>query len=127
MSAFADEDEEEYEEISNEEKLKIATHFLLSSPAGEIQELLSDVQKIIPSSVLGDDQIKSILRTYNIDQQTLSETSNGDAMLVSKHGEIDDNHYIDPRAGKVYGFNHVTQVSLFNLFPFLNPFALNNG
>ena len=110
MSAFADEEEEEYEEISDEEKLKIATHFLLSSPPGEVQELLGDVKNIIPDSVLSEDKIKGIFRTYNLDQQTLSETTGGDAMLVSKHGEIDDNHYVDPRAGKVYGFNHVTQV-----------------
>ena len=116
MSAFA-EDEEEYEEISDEEKLKIATHFILSTPTGEVSELLNDVKKIIPSSVLGDDQIKGILRTYNIDQQTLGETTGGDFMLISKHGEIDDNHYVDPRAGKVYGFNHATQVRvLFFLF-----------
>ena len=118
MSAFADDDEEEYEEISDEEKLKIATHFLLSSPPGEVRELLGDVQKIVPSSVLGDEQIKGIFRTYNIDQQTLAETTEGEVMLVSKHGEIDDNHYVDPRAGKVYGFNHATQVSLSS---FLSP------
>ena len=122
MSAFA-EDEEEYEEISDEEKLKIATHFILSTPTGEVSELLNDVKKIIPSSVLGDDQIKGILRTYNVDQQTLGETTGGDSMLVSKHGEIDDNHYVDPRAGKVYGFNHTTQVRVlfFLFFFFLYP------
>ena len=103
-------EDEEYEEISDEEKLKIATHFLLSSPAGEIKELVNDVKNIIPSSVLNEDSIKSIFRTHNIDQQTLGETTNGDVMLVSKHGEIDDNHYVDPRAGKIYGYNHVTQV-----------------
>ena len=104
-------EDEEYEEISDEEKLKIATHFLLSSPAGEIKELVNDVKNIIPSSVLNEDSIKSIFRTHNIDQQTLGETTNGDVMLVSKHGEIDDNHYVDPRAGKIYGYNHVTQVN----------------
>jgi hypothetical protein len=111
-AAMAEEEyeDEEYEEISDEEKLKIATHFLLSSPAGEIKELVNDVKNIIPSSVLNEDSIKSIFRTHNIDQQTLGETTNGDVMLVSKHGEIDDNHYVDPRAGKIYGYNHVTQV-----------------
>lgn len=111
MAAMAEEEyeDEEYEEISDEEKLKIATHFLLSSPAGEIKELVNDVKNIIPSSVLNEDSIKSIFRTHNIDQQTLGETTNGDVMLVSKHGEIDDNHYVDPRAGKIYGYNHVTQ------------------
>ena len=38
MAAFA---EEGYEEISDEEKLAIASQFLLSSPPGEIQEVLT--------------------------------------------------------------------------------------
>jgi capping protein alpha len=122
MTSFADKEEyedEEYEEISDEEKLKIATHFLLSCPSGELQELLSDVKNIVPDSVLSEEKIKGIFRTYNLDQQTLSETTDGDVMLVSKHGEVDDNHYVDPRAGKIYGFNHRTQVSNFLLLIFL--------
>ena len=40
-----DENEEEYyeEEISDEEKVKIATHFLMSSPPAEIREVEKDV------------------------------------------------------------------------------------
>ena len=115
MSAFAeDEEEEEYEEISAEEKLRIATHFLLSAPPGEVNELLADVRKVVAESggdeVLTDSALGNIFRTYNIQNHTLAETEAGSYMLVSKHGEVDGTHYIDTRAGKVYGFNHMTQV-----------------
>ena len=109
MSAFAEE-EEEYEEISAEEKLRIATHFLLSAPSGEIQELLGDVRKVVGADVLSEAALGNVFRTYNIENHTLAEVEAGKFMLVSKHGEVDGTHYVDPRAGKVYGFNHMTQV-----------------
>lgn len=111
MSAFAEE-EEEYEEISAEEKLRIATHFLLSAPSGEIQDLLGDVRKVIGTEVLSEAALGNVFRTYNIENHTLAEVEDGKFMLVSKHGEVDGTHYVDPRAGKVYGFNHMTQVRL---------------
>ena len=33
--------DEEFEEVSDEEKLRIATHFILSSPPGQITEVIS--------------------------------------------------------------------------------------
>ena len=40
MSALVDADEGEFEEVSDEEKLKIAQHFLLSSPPGQFSDVL---------------------------------------------------------------------------------------
>ena len=77
MSAFADgsgaEEEEEYEEISAEEKLRIATHFLLSAPAGEARELLEDVRKVVGAAVLTEAALGNVFRTYNLENHTLAE------------------------------------------------------
>ena len=43
MSAFANEDDDSEFEVPDEEKLAIATHFLLSSPIGEFDDILAVV------------------------------------------------------------------------------------
>ena len=48
MSAFSNEEEDEEFEVPDEEKLAIATHFLLSAPIGEFDDILSDVKKMLP-------------------------------------------------------------------------------
>lgn len=108
MSAFADEDEE-YEEISDEEKLRIATHFLLSCPPGELKDLTVDVKKIVPDSVLTSDALQAIYRTYNMEQHVMPTLSDGPATLVCKHSEASNGNFVNPRDGKVYGFDHVEQ------------------
>ena len=40
MAEFVDDEEEEFEEVSDEEKLRIATHFILSSPPGQVGEVI---------------------------------------------------------------------------------------
>ena len=40
---------DEYEEIPDDEKVKVATHFLLSSPPGELKEVLKGIE---PSSFM---------------------------------------------------------------------------
>ena len=49
-----EEEEEEEEELSNEEKLVIIQHFLLQSPPGEYEEVLSDAAALVPEGVLSE-------------------------------------------------------------------------
>jgi capping protein alpha len=106
-----DENEEEYyeEEISDEEKVKIATHFLMSSPPAEIREVEKDVRRIVPSNVFTDDMIVNTYRKYNLANFVVAKTPDGSNMLVCSAGEVDNTHYTDPRAKKVYGFDHREQ------------------
>eukprot|EP00944_MAST-04C_sp_MAST-4C-sp1_P000456 g456.t1 len=107
----AENEEEEYfeEEISDEEKVKIATHYLMSSPPAEIREVEKDVRVLVPSSVLSNKTIVDTYRKYNLENFTVGQTPDGSNMLVCKAGEVDETHYKDPRAKKVYGYDHREQ------------------
>jgi len=50
-------------------KLNIATYFIMSSPPGEVDDVLADVIKLVDdSSTVGDDTINAILSDYNREQ-----------------------------------------------------------
>lgn len=107
---MADDDDYEFEEVSDEEKMKIAQHFLLSSPPGQINLVLADVKKLMPDGLLSDDTLSGIFRAYNL-QTCCAATLPGskDKILISSQAEVDAVHYVCPKAGKVVGFDHIKQ------------------
>lgn len=63
MAAMVDEDEDM---ITDEERLQIAQHFLLSSPPCQFHEVLADVKKILPDGLLTDPLAAGIARAHNV-------------------------------------------------------------
>lgn len=55
-----------YEDAPDDEKLRIAQHFLLSSPPGQEHEVLRDVAKLVPARVLTDAALRGALHAYNV-------------------------------------------------------------
>jgi hypothetical protein len=67
----------------------------------------SDVAKLVDdSSTLSDDAIKKIMREYNIEQYQPAVTPDGHRLVVSAHGQVGDDEYLDPKTGKVLTFDH---------------------
>ena len=58
--------DEEEETITDEERLQIAQHFLLSSPPCQFHEVLTDVKKILPDGLLTDPLAAGIARAHNV-------------------------------------------------------------
>jgi len=99
--------DEEYEEASPEQKLSIATYFIMSSPVGEVDFVLADTKKLIGSDeILSKTAITNILKEYNIDLMCTAPTSDGPAM-VSSYGMVSDTEFVDPKTGKVLVFDHL--------------------
>jgi capping protein alpha len=97
----------DYQEASPETKLNIANYFIMSSPTGEVHDVLLDVAKLVNDpSVLSDAAIRKILADYNHEQLQPAKTPDGHALLVSSYGSLGDDKYLDPSTGKVYKFDH---------------------
>lgn len=103
---MADSDEE-YDEATPEQKLSIATYFIMSSPVGEVDFVLADTSKLIASeTILSQTHVSAILKDYNIDIMQSAKTPDGGQTLITSYGMVSDNEYIDPRSGKVLIFDH---------------------
>lgn len=100
-------DGEEYEQATPEQKLNIANYFVMSSPTGEVHDVLVDVAKLVNDNDAFDDAaIKKIMTAYNVDQLQPAKTPDGNDLIVSAYGQVGDSEYLDPSNGKVYAFDH---------------------
>lgn len=99
--------DEEYEQATPEQKLNIANYFVMSSPTGEIHDVLIDVAKLVADpSVLNDDAVKKIMKDYNTEQLQPAKAPDGSMVVVSAYGQVSDDEYLDPATGKVLKFDH---------------------
>lgn len=97
-------------DVTDEELVQIATNFLLASPPGEFMEVVTDVRALIPNEQLLNNVAADTFREYNTEQMIhVASPGNKHQVLVSKHGEVGDGEYIDPRGNQVITFDHIKQ------------------
>jgi capping protein alpha len=98
------------DEASPESKLNICTYFIMSSPTGECDDVVADVQKLVPEkSIMGDEPLNKILKDYNSEQMVWAadpEDNKAPPILVSAYGMVDATQYLDPNSGRVLKFDH---------------------
>lgn len=103
-------DEYDYEEATPAEKRKIATHFILKSPNGEVNDVVADLQKLLNDdpNILSDQTVQIILRKYNTDQLFFAPDGNDDMLVISEFGQskTDASTYYDPKRGRFLKFDH---------------------
>jgi len=96
--------------ISDEEKLKIATKFMLNAPPGEFNEVVTDVRTLVGNDTLLNRNALSTFRTYNTDQMiSVHISGSAQKVLITTYGEVDQKHYLDPRSKQIFEFDHVMQ------------------
>lgn len=102
---------EEEPELSEEQKKDIAKWFLLNSPAGEIQYVAKDLNKVLNDDDVYNEAVSEALPVYNKAHMIILEMPcrTGD-VLVTSYGEIDKNEYLDPRTAQVAIVDHVKQI-----------------
>lgn len=99
--------DDEYEQATPEQKLNIANYFVMSSPTGEVHEVLYDVSKLVADpDVMSDENVRKIMKDYNNEQLQPAKTPDGNNVVVSPYGAVDDDLYLDPSSGKVLRFDH---------------------
>jgi len=99
--------DQENEGLSPEDVLRIVKHFLLSSPPGEFEDVLSDVRELVGDDDLLNKGALDIFRQYNIEQLIPVDVPDlGYKSILCKYAEIDSTHYLDPRSNKIMVVDH---------------------
>ncbi|KAG0301306.1 F-actin-capping protein [Dissophora globulifera] len=104
---------------SVDEKIKIASGFLKAAPPGEINDVFNDVRGLIGDDELLDGGILGALEEYNTEELATVDVPGieGKAsrtcsiVLVSKHGQIDSDHFLHPKTNKVFKLDHFRQIA----------------
>jgi len=99
------------ERLSNEEILRIVRHFLLSSPPGEFEDVLSDVRELVADDELLNKGAFEIFHTYNVEQLIPVEVPDAEYRVVlSKYSEISPTQYLDPHKNQILTVDHTKGV-----------------
>ena len=96
------------DDVTNEEKLQIAQHFLLSSPPGQFHEVLKDVLQLLPEGLLTDQLTRGIARAYNTKVCKVVTAPSGSKNVLCAAAEIDATHYVDAATGEPYEVDHLS-------------------
>lgn len=97
-------------DVTEEELVQIAKNFLLNSPPGEFMDVVTDVRALIPSEQLLNNHAAETFRDYNTEQMIqVLPPHQKHQVLITKHGEVGESEYLDPRGNQVVIFDHIRQ------------------
>lgn len=94
------------EEISEEQRVKIASDFISAAPPGEFKEVVNDVRIL-----LGNDRLltkaSSVFYDYSTEQFTAVKVDGSDS-LITKTGSLDGaKQFYDPKTNKSFSYNYL--------------------
>ncbi|KAI8333237.1 F-actin-capping protein subunit alpha [Blakeslea trispora] len=94
--------------VSTEDKVKIASDFLLLSPPGEVNDVFNDVRVLVDDDESLQEGILQALEQYNAEQHvTVRPSGLEHDVVLSKHGKIEQDKFLDPRSKKTFKVDHM--------------------
>lgn len=98
----------DFEPISNEEKTKIASDFIIHAPPGEFSEVFNDVRILVSDDNLLRDGAGAAFSRYNKDQFTPATVDGADKQtLITPFNELPNGQYLDPNSKQSFKYDHM--------------------
>lgn len=95
------------DEISEDEKIKIAANFLFHSPPGEFKEVFLDLRGLLNDDRILKKSLNNINARYNQDQFVQCEIENSDPCIITEFNELPNGRFYDPKTKVSFKFDHL--------------------